>query len=328
MSQASNNGLVKFNAMKAAVAECHNIDEIAQIRDKAEAYRYCLLQAKESPEVIKQASEIKLRAERRAGEMLREREKPKGNQHSAGLQGVTLQNVGISKIQSHRWQKIAEIPEDKFETYLEIEKEITTSGAIKIAQRLDRQQKSDQTISTLNAQNQQFPTDKKYSVIYADPPWKYDHSKAANRNIENHYPTMELVELCTLPVAELCNHPCILFMWATAPKLEQALAVLNAWGFTYTTCGVWDKQHIGMGYYFRQQTELLLIGKKGDMPSPPVESRSPSLYSEKRGKHSQKPDYYYKLVERMYPDYPKIELFSRNKRENWDNWGNESNNRA
>ncbi len=325
----NSNRLVKFNAMILAIAECHSIDEIAQIRDEAEAFKYCLIKAKASYEAIREACKVKLWAERKAGQMLKERPKAKGNQHSAKSRGVTLQNIGITKNHSAIWQKIADVPEGGFKEYLEVEKDITSSGAIKIAQRLDRQQKSDQTISTLNARNQQFPTDKKYSVIYADPPWKYDHSKAANRNIENHYPTMELVELCALPVAELCNHPCILFMWATAPKLEQALEVLNAWGFTYTTCGVWDKQHIGMGYYFRQQTELLLIGKKGDMPSPPVESRSPSLYSEKRGKHSQKPGYYYKLVESMYPDYPKIELFSRNKRDKgWDSWGNESNNRA
>ena len=126
--------LVRWDKMKSAVAECHSDDEIAQIRNQAEAYRYALRQAKESPEVIKKAEEIKLRAERRAGELLKEDIGiSKGsNQMSNGTTSKnTLNNMGISRDQSSKWQKIASIPEEKFENYIEVEKELSTAGVLR-----------------------------------------------------------------------------------------------------------------------------------------------------------------------------------------------------
>ncbi len=87
---------------------------------------------------------------------------------------------------------------------------------------------------------------KKYQIIYADPPWKYDFSKDNKDKIENHYPTMSLNEIKELAVPSAENSAC--YLWATAPKLIEALGVLDAWGFTYKTNMVWDKDWIGMGY--------------------------------------------------------------------------------
>ena len=136
-------GLVRWDAMKTAVAECHSVDEITQIRNQAEAYRYALKQAKESPEVIRKAEEIKLRAERRAGELLKETPKAKGNQYSAMSNGTTkqkLSDMGVTRDQSSKWQKIANIPEEKFENYLAVQKELTTSGIIKVAKQFQREE--------------------------------------------------------------------------------------------------------------------------------------------------------------------------------------------
>ena len=130
------NELILWDKMKQAVVECHNIDEISNIRNQAEAYRYTLRQAKESPEVIKKAEEIKLRAERRAGELLKEDISiSKGsNQMSNGTTSKnTLNNMGISRDQSSKWQKIANIPEEKFENYIEVQKELSTAGVLRIA---------------------------------------------------------------------------------------------------------------------------------------------------------------------------------------------------
>ena len=165
---------------------------------------------------------------------------------------------------------------------------------------------------------------KKYPLILADPPWSYEHCSTDNREIENHYPTMPLNEICDLPVTDKAMDDCILFLWATSPKLEESLQVINAWGFKYTTNFVWVKDKIGMGYYGRQQHELLLIAKRGAIPVPSPENRPSSVVHANRLDHSQKPECFYEIIEKMYPTLPKIELFARNGREGWDRWGNQA----
>ncbi len=307
--------LVKWEAAKQAIIEAHSVNELSKIRDQAEAARYALKQAGEAPEIIKKAEEIKLRAERRAGQVLKEKVKHGGDRKSTSRsQDSTLKDLGITKNESSKWQKIAEIPEDKFETYLEVSKEITTSGAIKIARKEEQEKKA-------NFVSQSIP-DGEYNVIYADPPWKYDHSRAINRDIENHYPTMDFEDIkgIELPVSE--NAVC--FMWATAPKLKEALVVLDAWGFEYRTHSIWDKNKIGLGYWFRGQHELLLIGVKGNFSPPPGGELKSSVYREDRTKHSKKPNMYYSLIELYFPNGKYLELFARNKHsDKWTTWGNE-----
>jgi N6-adenosine-specific RNA methylase IME4 len=160
-----------------------------------------------------------------------------------------------------------------------------------------------------------------FDVIYADPPWKYEFAESSNREIENQYPTMELKEIMDLDIPSADD--CVLLLWATSPKLEEAMQILNAWGFTYRTCAVWDKEIIGMGYWFRQQHEILLLGIKGNPKCPDTKNRESSVFHEKRGRHSKKPSYYYEMIESMFPDKRYIEYFARNEREGWSSYGNE-----
>lgn len=164
----------------------------------------------------------------------------------------------------------------------------------------------------------------RFPVLYVDPPWRYDFAADDADVIENHYPTMTLDEICALPVSDVALEDCVLFLWTTSPKLEESFRVLNAWGFTYRTCAVWDKQWIGPGYYFRQRHELLLVATKGTLPVPSPSNRPDSVFTEKRTAHSRKPEVAYRLIESMYPELPKLELFSRESREGWDSWGNEA----
>lgn len=162
-----------------------------------------------------------------------------------------------------------------------------------------------------------------FQVIYADPPWKYEHGGVSPYNsVEFQYPVMELEQIKSLHIP--ADKDAVLFLWATAPKLQEALEVLNSWGFTYKTCGIWNKKAIGLGYYFRNQHELLLIGIKGNIRKPFPTDRVSSVYEEIRKGHSRKPDYYYELIERMYPELKKLELFARRLRNGWTSWGNES----
>ena len=161
----------------------------------------------------------------------------------------------------------------------------------------------------------------KFNVIYTDPPWKYKHSKTKSREIENQYPTMDLEDIKKMEIP--ADENSVLFLWSTAPKLKEALEVMESWGFEYKTCAVWDKQTIGMGYWFRNQHELLLVGVKGKMSPPFEENRITSVYSEKKSRHSKKPERYYKFIEKMCPNSKYLELFSRQKRKNWASWGNQ-----
>lgn len=166
-----------------------------------------------------------------------------------------------------------------------------------------------------------FDTQNKYDVIYADPPWRYDFSKTKNREIENQYPTMTVEEICDLPIPAKENS--VLYLWATAPKLLEALKVMQSWGFEYKTHSIWDKRTIGMGYWFRGQHELLLVGVKGKFSPPVAEHRVSSVFSEKKTKHSKKPLWYLEYLSKTYQDLSKIELFARQYADGWDCWGNE-----
>jgi len=162
--------------------------------------------------------------------------------------------------------------------------------------------------------------EEEFNVIYADPPWQYELPLRGDPEL--HYPTMSTQELCDLKIPVASD--AVLFLWATNPKLEEAFKVIKAWGFEYKTNMVWVKDKAGTGYYFRGQHELLLVAKRGEMPAPTEETRPPSVLEVPRKGHSVKPEVVYEIIERMYPNRKYLELFARNKRENWTCWGNET----
>ena len=161
----------------------------------------------------------------------------------------------------------------------------------------------------------------KFDIIYADPPWRYDFAETSNRKIENQYTTMDNNDIANMKVPAKDN--CVLFMWATAPKLIEALDVMKAWGFTYKTHAVWDKQKIGMGYWFRGQHELLMVGVKGKFSPPDSTIRISSVIKEERSQHSKKPDSIADYIDLAYYNKSKIELFCREPRSGWYSFGNQ-----
>ena len=119
------------------------------------------------------------------------------------------------------------------------------------------------------------------------------------------------------------NDNSVLYLWATAPKLLEAIEVISAWGFTYKTHCVWDKEVMGMGYWWRSQHELLIVAVKGKMSPPSKEFRERSIYKEKRTKHSKKPIYFRDFISSAFPNHTKLELFARENYPGWDSFGNE-----
>lgn len=172
-------------------------------------------------------------------------------------------------------------------------------------------------------ENAAIDRSEEYDLIYADPPWQYDDATTSpDREIENHYPTMDLdgIKNMDVPAAD----DSVLYLWTTAPKLAEAMEVIEAWGFEYRTGMVWDKKRVGMGHWARIQHEHLLIARRGDFSPPETGSRPASVIREQRTRHSSKPKSVRRILEEAYPDADKIELFARDGRVGWDVWGNEA----
>jgi N6-adenosine-specific RNA methylase IME4 len=167
------------------------------------------------------------------------------------------------------------------------------------------------------------PDGARYPVIMADPPWRYVDEEGRG-SAEDHYATMSLEEICAMPVAARATDDAVIFLWATAPLLPEAFEVLRAWGFEYRTSSVWDKERIGIGHWFRVQHEHLLVGVRGNFPTPPPAARPSSVIRARRGEHSSKPDEAYAIVEAMWPGLPRLELFARRERAGWNVWGAEA----
>jgi len=168
-----------------------------------------------------------------------------------------------------------------------------------------------------------------YSIIYADPCWDYDgreqhNNVKENKSAINHYPTMKLDELKRLQVKEICEKDCLLFMWTSSPHLPQAIELMKSWGFEYKTIAfVWDKQKTNPGYYTMSQCEICIVGKKGKIPTPRGARNIRQFLSEERTRHSSKPAEIRNRIEQMFPNHKRLEMFSREKVDGWDSWGNE-----
>lgn len=174
------------------------------------------------------------------------------------------------------------------------------------------------------AGNSELSTVKKFPVIYMDPPTKFAAGDS-DRSTENHYPTMTEEEIAKLPVSDLATEDAVLFIWTTVPWLRKTIRLLEGWGFEYVSEYVWDKQHMSMGFWSRNQHETLLVATRGKIPAPDPSLLERSLHSETRTGHSAKPALFRDMVGRYYPDFPKVELFPRGTLpEGWHGWGNEA----
>lgn len=181
---------------------------------------------------------------------------------------------------------------------------------------------------------------KKFDIIYADPPWDYggklqfdkssttkEKQSEINRKIfissaTFKYPTLKIKELVKLPLLEIANEDCLLFMWTSSPHLSQSIELGKAWGFEYRTVAfVWDKMVHNPGIYTLSNCELCLVFKRGRIPKPRGARNVQQLIRSPRGKHSEKPVEVRQAIERMFPTQKKIELFARDEIKGWSVWG-------
>lgn len=174
---------------------------------------------------------------------------------------------------------------------------------------------------------------KKYNIIYADPPWQYKvwSKKGNGRSAESHYKTLAIKDIVNMKdfIKDISANNCVLFIWITYPCLKEAIKVIEEWGFTYKTCGfAWVKRNKkanswfwGMGYWTRANSELCLIATKGKIKR--ISRKVHQIIETPIEEHSKKPAIVRDKIVELMGDLPRIELFAREKTDGWDVWGNE-----
>lgn len=346
--------LALYETATRALAEIKTIDGAKDLRDKSAAAAYYARLANNRHLEV-DALELRLRAERRLGEMLAATELNRGRA-SAGRTHLrssetepresnpppTLADLGIDKKLSAEAQRLARLDETDFEDRLGRFRDQAFRDGGRISTRIirDVDKKTRRAVreEVLGRQIRELP-DKKFGVVLADPPWRFEprsRETGLDRAADNHYPTMTTGDIVNMNVMPLAADDCVLFLWATAPMLPQAITTMISWGFAYRSHIVWRKAEqasahgrssglvLGTGYWFRSGHELLLLGTRGSPPAPAAGAQWPSVIDAAPRRHSQKPDRFYELIEEYFPTLPRIELFSRAPRENWSAWGNEA----
>jgi N6-adenosine-specific RNA methylase IME4 len=322
------NDLTDIRPAFRQLAEAGTVDEVKDIRDRAAALEGYAREAKDS-ELIDHAVEVRLTAERKAGQLLIEMgERRGGDQTSDRGSLLSNKNMGITDKQSHFWQRLARLDNETFAWRLE-EARAAAVKAIEMTAKERQAEKRDRRAAReaeLAARITALP-DKRYGVILADPEWRfepYSRETGMDRAADNHFPTSPIENIEARDVESIAADDCALFLCATVPMLPQALEVMASWGFDYRSNFVWIKDQIATGYWNRNRHELLLIGVRGDVPCPAPGEQSDSVIEADAGDHSVKPDAFYELIEAYFPNLPKIELNARRRRPGWDAWGDEA----
>ena len=264
----------------------------------------------------------------------------KGCQKSDNLKSGQTALAGTTKPKDTKREiaKIAKVSHDTVAKVKYIEKKADEATKKKLSSQdltinkvykdLKKQEKREEIVK--NAKEVILPK-KKYNIIYADPPWSFKHysDKGKGKCPENYYNCMNMQDIKDLPIQDLADENCILFMWVTYPILHKSFEVIKEWGFEYKTVGfTWVKRNRksegwfwGMGYWTRSNAELCIIATKGS-----ITRQSASVHQivdTPLQEHSKKPDVVAERIVELVGDLPRIELFARIKRKGWDSWGNE-----
>lgn len=333
--------LVQYDQACAALAEVVRIDQVLPLLDQVAHLRLHAKRVKDRALMAK-AAEIQFKTEVRLGELLIEAEKsgllhvgrPKkpDPKNATKLEAFTLKEIGIGQRLSAASQQKATLSERAQLAMIERMRERILSGGATVIEQVtatdDKKAHRANRERVLAAIQSALPN-KRYGVISADPEWRFKvHSRdtGLDRSADNHYPTSTTAEIAARPVQDIAADDCVLFLWATVPMLPDALSVMAAWGFTYKSHVIWNKDRIGTGYWFRNKHELLLVGTKGEkIPAPAMGTQFESVIDAPLGEHSAKPEIFLEMIEGYFPTLPKIELNRRGPaRPGWDAWGNES----
>lgn len=329
--------LTSIKHARRHLAKTSDLMEVLDIRDQAEALRHLRQTADAGLDAQNEAAEIKIRAERRAGELLREM-RLNGTRCGKGRPGkmshhVTfkLSDFGMKRMESMRLERASDLPEPEFQKYLiettEQRKELTSVEVRRRAKEYLRSTKrAEESVNGHERAKGVIVTDlatlagKQFGTIYADPPWQYGN-QSTRAATGKHYETMTLVQLCAMPIHELAANDAHLHLWTTNAFLPGAFELIDAWGFEYRSCFVWCKPQMGIGNYWRVSHEFLLLGVRGDAKQFGNHEQM-SWRQLDRTKHSRKPEEVREMIE-LVSFGPYLELFGRRPVDGWTVFGNE-----
>jgi N6-adenosine-specific RNA methylase IME4 len=312
--------LTKYDAAYKALAAAVRVDEVKKIHDLAMAAELYAKQAKD-PRFLAMATDLRKRAERRLGETFEQQRKAgqlaKGAREKGTKRGTTrvakkpasLDEQGISKALADRARKAAKMPADEFERQLAKTVQVTVAAtegdrevvrAARAEQQAKKRARRAERERELGAKITALPV-KKYGLFLIDVPWPfevYDEATGSDRAAANHYPTMRLEEIKALKIPAADD--AITFSWTTVSVLPAALEALAAWGFEYRSAIFWVKDKSGTGYWAQNRVEILLIGVKGrNVPAPAQGEQPPQLIEAPRGRHSEKPEIFAEIIEKL-----------------------------
>jgi len=240
----------------------------------------------------------------------------------AKVAGVSHDTIAkVQKIQ----EKAPEVVKEKIKSG-----EVSINQAYQQVRRLEKIEKIEEKLISKQEPSKSidiYNTEKKYNIIYADPAWSY--YEGGNKAQSVHYKTMSMESICNLPVKNITDDNCILFLWVTFPILQECFKVIESWGFKYSTCGfnwikknkVSDTNFFGCGGWTRANSELCLIATKGQILR--LDNTISQVIETQIESHSKKPAIVRELITRLVGELPRIELFSRKALDGWDCWGNE-----
>ena len=316
-------------ALVEKLAATTSFIDVKKVADYAVALKHYARLAKDD-KLEAWLADIRIRAQRRLGEMSLALEKSSGcNLPNVGPKDhpgkrEVLKAAGISKAAANRCEQVARVEKHVFEALVGASRArgqpITAAAVVKKAAKGAVMQRAEMPnvlhtgdLAELGRQGLKFGT------IYADPPWRYD-SEGSRGAASNHYATMTVEEIAAMPVGALAEDNAHLHLWTTSSFLFEAREVMEKWGFEYKGLFVWVKPGLGTGSYWRGSSEFLLLGVRGSCAFADKSLSSWGQFG--RGKHSEKPQEIRSMIERASPD-KRLELFGRKPAEGWLVWGNE-----
>lgn len=334
--------LRSYDLARTYLAECASVDQIAEVEDAA-ARMAAYARVIGDKELEGWVAEIRCRAVIRLGQESkrlptkpagRPKMLPSGGKNSFGeivSKEEVLRTAGISTSAASRYEQLASAEGENptaAEAYYEQcrnERQPPTLTGMAQAMKKDHRNARERDLAERIGDEALRLGMQRYGVILADPPWQFEprsRETGMDRAADNHYPTMGIDQIKALDVP--ASDDCVLFLWATSPMLPEALETMMTWGFDYKSSFIWIKDRAGTGYWNRNRHELLLVGTKGNVPAPAPGTQFDSVFEAGLTGHSRKPTRAVEMIEAMFPNVPKLEMFARAARRSWDSWGAEA----